>query len=187
MPQRPRWDNLLVPVVVTLVAKGLAKGDPSTSLCKSSLDSSPPSVTTTRNNPLIFFPDERFPAFVVYGSRSRDAAFRCRFCCGRVNPSPTVLSYPDPVCANANIGGAGHHWVFVANPITNFLRRTVEEYWAEHCPGVDPKKLNSSELRHHRSELNKLFVDLEPLTFPQFGVFIRVQFEVPPKATAGLE
>jgi hypothetical protein len=136
--------------------------------------------------PNFLYLTRRFPPVVIFGPRSRDAAFRCRFCCGRVKPSPTVLPYADPVCANPNTGGAGHHWVFVANPITNFLRREVEGYWSEHCKG-DPKRLNSSELRHHRSELNKLFVELEPLTFPQFGVFIRVQFEVPPKATAGRE
>lgn len=72
--------------------------------------------------------------------------------------------------------------MFISNPITDFYRKVVEDYWRSDSIG-DPRSLNSAELRLHRTALNLIIKELEPLTFTRFGAFIRLEFERPPRVT----
>ena len=117
-----------------------------------------------------------FPMYVVYGRIAKKQPFRCRMCTGPLTPHAVPITWSDPLCDTPHVGGSGHSWREIRNPITDYFRNTIEEYWGEH--GIsDPNLLPSSEQRLHRTALNNIFLQAMPATRTKFGVAVRLVFE----------
>lgn len=105
---------------------------------------------------------------------------RCRFCTGRVAPSPTPLPYLDPVCPRAQRGGSDHRWTSITSPITDYLFLAVRRFWRNPSFG-DLNRMASPVVLKNKALLEEWFHDkkVEREIFRKFGTVIRLQFELP--------
>lgn len=122
--------------------------------------------------------DNRIPKHIIYGQRHRTAPNRCRLCTARDSGE---AAEGDPVCPHPNKGGAGHDWMAVVNPITDYFWKTIHQFWEKQVPVGT--RLTATQLSILTSKLAGVFLENELRTFQYFGVQVKLAFDKPARVT----
>jgi hypothetical protein len=103
--------------------------------------------------------------------------------------------HPDPLCPHPNLGAAGHDWLSIANPASNFFRKVILSFWAKECasyaaanPRPDQREVRVEDLpmikrNELKRKLEQELVDNESLLHDSLGFTIHLRFEKPLPAT----
>ena len=70
---------------------------------------------------------------LVYGPAPYNADMRCTYCGALLQALTPPPPYADPVCRTPGKGGAGHDWLSVENPISNYFRSAIRSFWKAEC------------------------------------------------------
>jgi hypothetical protein len=97
------------------------------------------------------------------------------------------LQVIDPVCPRAQVGGRGHDWLNMVNPVTTYYRAVIEEFWRQECPGQDPTRLASPVFQALKKKLvAQLNLGVDQLA-SKVGTRILLQFDKPQRGAGPAE
>jgi hypothetical protein len=140
------------------------------------------------------------PMNVVYGKptgRTADGKWveikmRCRLCTGLVK-KPNMVEDDEPVCNSPNTGYNGHDWTSIVNPLTNFFRQLITDFWKRECAAYaslhpeagDVLRVQDLPMIERQVLKNKLDAVLKLAQgdlHDSFGYTVRLQFTKPPRS-----
>ncbi len=123
-----------------------------------------------------------------------EAEKRCRFCLGlQAKSAHPPDDQPDPVCPKPGVPYRGHDWTTMVNPVTNFLRQVIVDFWKRECtayavahPEAGTATLQVQDLPMVERQIlkNKLDAQLrlsQRNLYDSLGYTVRLQFSKPGK------